>query len=126
MMRSAFDMVSAWASVLATTNSTPWSPAVIMLLTALPPAPPTPNTVMRGFSSRMSGICRLIVMVASRLRARREGGRAVLRRCPIGECEGDEVAHGGSEPLAQPSTDAAEIAVGPGRRAARRVRVGEF
>src|SRR5579862_9232717 len=61
-MRSAFDMVSAWASVLATTKSTPWSPAVIMLLTALPPAPPTPNTVMRGFISRMSGIFKLIVM----------------------------------------------------------------
>jgi len=41
-MRSAFDMVSACASVLATTKSTPCSPAVIMLLTALPPAPPTP------------------------------------------------------------------------------------
>jgi hypothetical protein len=26
MMRSAFDMVSAWASVLATTKSTPCSP----------------------------------------------------------------------------------------------------
>ena len=36
--------VSAWASVLATTNSTPRSPAVIMLLTALPPPPPTPKT----------------------------------------------------------------------------------
>jgi hypothetical protein len=36
-----------------------------MLLTALPPAPPTPNTVMRGFSSRMSGIFKLIVMIAS-------------------------------------------------------------
>ena len=53
--RSAFDMVSACASVLATTNSTPRSPAVIMLLTALPPPPPTPNTVMRGFSSVISG-----------------------------------------------------------------------
>jgi hypothetical protein len=65
MMRSAFDMLSAWASVLATTKSTPRSPAVIMLLTALPPAPPTPNTVIRGLSSRMSGILRLMVMGAS-------------------------------------------------------------
>ena len=51
MMRCAFDMVSACASVLATTKSTPCNPAVIMLLTALPPAPPTPNTVIRGFNS---------------------------------------------------------------------------
>ena len=29
-------------------------PAAIMLLTALPPAPPTPNTVMRAFISRIS------------------------------------------------------------------------
>ena len=43
--------VSACASVLATTKSTPARPDVIMLLTALPPAPPTPHTVMRGFSS---------------------------------------------------------------------------
>jgi hypothetical protein len=76
MMRSAFDMVSACASVFATTKSTPWSPALIMLLTALPPAPPTPNTVMRGLSSRISGIFRLMVMIASSLM----GGR--LRRPP--------------------------------------------
>ena len=36
-----------------------------MLLTALPPAPPTPNTVIFGFSSLISGICRLIVMTPS-------------------------------------------------------------
>src|SRR5215467_11898607 len=62
MMRSAREVVSAWASVLATTKSTPWRPAAIMLLTALPPAPPTPNTVIRGFSSRMSGIFKLMLM----------------------------------------------------------------
>ena len=43
--------ISACASVLATTNSTPSRFLSIMLLTALPPAPPTPKTVMRGFSS---------------------------------------------------------------------------
>jgi hypothetical protein len=31
------------------------SPEAIMLLTALPPAPPTPHTMIRGFSSRSSG-----------------------------------------------------------------------
>ena len=41
----------ACASVLPTTKSTPSSDLSIMLLTALPPAPPTPNTVMRGSSS---------------------------------------------------------------------------
>src|SRR5215469_9068863 len=54
MMRPAFEETSAWASVLATTNSTPWSPDAIMLLTALPPAPPTPNTTMRAFISLIS------------------------------------------------------------------------
>ncbi len=63
MMRVALVMVSAWASVLATTKSTPSRPAVIMLLTAFPPPPPTPKTVMRGFSSVISGFCSLIVMV---------------------------------------------------------------
>ena len=31
-----------------------------MLLTALPPAPPTPHTMMRGFNSRSSGAFILI------------------------------------------------------------------
>src|SRR3954453_23628550 len=65
MMRSAREDVSAWASVLATTKSTPTSPETIMLLTALPPAPPTPHTMMRGFSSRSSGALISIVMSAS-------------------------------------------------------------
>ena len=38
------------------------SPAAIMLLTALPPAPPTPNTTRCGLSSRMSGTLRLIAI----------------------------------------------------------------
>ena len=33
-----------------------------MLLTAFPPAPPTPKTVMRGLSSAKLGTVRLIVM----------------------------------------------------------------
>ena len=55
MRRSAFELVSACASVLATTKSTPSRPAATILLTALPPAPPTPNTTMRGLSSRFGG-----------------------------------------------------------------------
>jgi hypothetical protein len=37
----------------------------IMLLTALPPAPPTPNTVMRGLRSAMLGHGRLSVIALS-------------------------------------------------------------
>ena len=36
---------------VGTTNSTPCNRASIMLLTAFPPAPPTPKTTMRGFRS---------------------------------------------------------------------------
>ena len=39
---------SAWTSVLATTKSTPVMFFFIMLATALPPAPPTPKTTIRG------------------------------------------------------------------------------
>src|SRR6185436_3793734 len=66
MRRSHCELANACASVLATTNSTPLRPHSIMLLTALPPAPPTPNTVMRGLSSVKSGTLRLIDMVAFR------------------------------------------------------------
>src|SRR5690606_18887610 len=53
-------MASACASVFATTKSTPFRPALIMLFTALPPPPPTPNTQMRAFSSVMSALCNVI------------------------------------------------------------------
>src|SRR5690349_20164819 len=62
MRRVAALCMSAWASVLATTNSTPSSRDSIMLLTALPPAPPTPKTVILGFSSARSGTVRLMVI----------------------------------------------------------------
>src|ERR1700743_451034 len=65
MMRSAREDVSACASVLATMKSTPDRPEPIILLTALPPAPPTPHTMMRGFNSLSSGAFRLIDMLAS-------------------------------------------------------------
>src|SRR4029077_1744026 len=48
-----------------TTNSTPSSLEATMLLTALPPAPPTPSTVIRGRSSVSSGALRLIAMLVS-------------------------------------------------------------
>ena len=46
--RSAVEALSAWASVLATMKSTPWTSARIMLAMAFPPAPPTPITLIRG------------------------------------------------------------------------------
>jgi hypothetical protein len=48
-LMAAVEVSSACASVLATMKSTPLNPAAIMLLTALPPAPPTPITAIRGF-----------------------------------------------------------------------------
>src|SRR5208283_3407587 len=51
MIRWARDEARACASVLATTKSTPDRPERIMLLIALPPAPPMPHTIIRGFSS---------------------------------------------------------------------------
>src|SRR3954471_23478203 len=108
-MRCAFDMVSACASVLATTKSTPCSPAVIMLLTALPPAPPTPKTVIRGFSSLMSGGVRLSAMVASlTTRALVHPGRR-----PRGLVKIVWLLDRSSEALAKPSSDLPEITVSP-------------
>src|ERR1700744_6215110 len=109
MMRDALDMVSACASVLATTKSTPCRPAVIMLLTALPPAPPTPNTVIRGFSSWMSGGGILSAMgCLSITRAWFRPGRRPRELV--------EFVQGGKQPseaLAKPSSDLSEITVSP-------------
>ena len=64
ILRLANEWASAWPSVLATKKSTPSRSALIMLLTALQPAPPTPTTVIRGRSSCMvCGTVRLIVMM---------------------------------------------------------------
>src|SRR5580693_5352678 len=60
MIRLARDEARACASVLATMKSTPDRPAATMLLTALPPAPPTPQTMICGFNSFSSGAFRLI------------------------------------------------------------------
>ena len=60
--RSASEELSAWASVLATTKSTPCTSARIMLAMALPPAPPTPMTLIRGRSSSTSGRMKSMLM----------------------------------------------------------------
>src|SRR6185312_13813998 len=66
MRRSASDCCIACASVLQITKSQPTRFERIMLLTALPPAPPTPITVMRGLSSFSSwGMVRLMVILPS-------------------------------------------------------------
>src|SRR5215217_1450995 len=44
----------AWASVLTETNSIPSTPASIIRLTALPPAPPMPTTLMCAKVSRIT------------------------------------------------------------------------
>jgi len=43
---SARELLSAWTSVLATMNSTPLTSSSIIRLTAFPPAPPTPITLI--------------------------------------------------------------------------------
>src|SRR3972149_5784021 len=107
-MRSALDSVSACAAVLATTKSTPCRPAVIMLLTALPPAPPTPNTVIRGFISRMSGIFRLMVMFASLLHGQQADARTPSKE--TGPPPGPSwFPCCGSEAFAQPSSDPCHV-----------------
>ena len=65
MRLSAVEWLSACASVLATMKSTPCTSDAIMLAIALPPAPPTPITLMRGFSSSTSGRMNSIVISLS-------------------------------------------------------------
>src|SRR5262245_58697520 len=77
-----------------------------MLLTALPPAPPTPKTVMRGFSSRMSGIFRLMLMGASCW------GGVCRRLSPVRHrrCRSRDWWLDASETLAQPAPDPGYVA----------------
>src|ERR1700678_2191592 len=76
-----------------------------MLLTALPPAPPTPKTVIRGFNSRMSGIFKLMLMAASYVR-----GRVIRRLSPAAPRPGtrDSNSHC-SEAFAKPSTPPGDV-----------------
>src|SRR6266568_968095 len=122
MMRSTLDRVSACASVLATTKSQPTKPAVTMLLTALPPAPPTPNTVIRGLSSLMSGIFRLIVMAASPERGRERRRVRPVRRRPARSHDGQSLL----EAFAKPSSHPREIAFGPRHERSRAPRFDLF
>ena len=65
IFESLKDLDRACASVLAATNSTPDNPDWIILLIALPPAPPTPNTVIFGLSSFSSGTLKFKTMKLS-------------------------------------------------------------
>src|SRR5439155_10770934 len=58
---SASDIASAWASVLTAMNSTPWTPASTMRLTALLPPPPTPMilTSVKPRAEEVSGASRI-------------------------------------------------------------------
>ncbi len=60
--------LSACASVLTTMNSTPSRPKLIIVLTALPPEPPTPMTLMRASYccvSSANSIEKLIAVILS-------------------------------------------------------------
>ena len=65
MRRSHTDCFIACASVLQMTKSHPTRFERIMLLTALPPAPPTPITVIRGFSSCCSWGTEMLMVILS-------------------------------------------------------------
>src|SRR5262249_34112198 len=81
---------------------------VIILLTALPPAPPAPNTVIRGFSSRMSGIFKLMLMCASSCRGiHRLIGPVRPRPIKFSKLES-------SEAFPQPSSDPSHITLAHG------------
>src|ERR1700685_1114197 len=108
MMRSARDEVSACASVLATMKSTPDRPDTIMLLTALPPAPPTPHTMMRGFNSLSSGAFRLIDMLASLVG--RPPAPIGMRDLPSPTPSPPASASYASETLLQPPSDSRRVA----------------
>src|ERR1700722_7393778 len=92
-----------------------------MLLTALPPAPPTPKTVIRGFNSRMSGIFKLMLMAylssaraASTAECRWPGRGQFVFAGPL------------SEAFPKPSSDPSDVAARPCRRVPRMSRFVVF
>src|SRR5579885_2799803 len=116
ILRGAFDNCSACASVLQAMNSQPTRFERIMLLTALPPAPPTPTTVMRGFSSCSSfGTLRLIMISLPHRSDRRGAACPYYRTRPARGTRCSQI-------LAQPVTDAPEAAEHAADRAALRPR----
>src|SRR5690606_39663656 len=60
--RRSSDLASACASVLQQMNSTPWTPDWIMWATALPPAPPTPTTLITVPFALVSSISKFIII----------------------------------------------------------------
>src|SRR5690348_6694877 len=78
ILRGAFDSSRAWRSVFATMNSTPSTLAAIIRLTAFPPPPPTPSTLILAprcmlseKSTRNSSACVLFAIISPK--AKRSG-----------------------------------------------------
>ena len=80
----ARERASACASVFITMKSTPWTPRLIMCCTALPPAPPTPTTLMIVPLVSVSSISKSI-LPPSRMKIgviRQEIGQPLVARQP--------------------------------------------
>jgi len=60
ILTGAFDMRRAWASVFATIKSIPCNSQSIMVLTAFPPPPPTPITLIFALWSMLSSNSNMI------------------------------------------------------------------
>ena len=75
--------LSAWASVFATTNSTPDRPWLIMVSRALPPAPPTPITLIRAWSSPESSNSRRSSSLPTSRRSMESSDSAPAWFCPF-------------------------------------------
>jgi hypothetical protein len=90
LFRAPF-LQSACTSVLMVTNFTPCSPASIMRLTAFPPPPPTPTTVMRaGLEASSANVAIRLPNIVFLLLARRCSSTLRL----AGPCGRDRCARG--------------------------------